>query len=77
MGMMTWPKLRRRCYFLGGLLVVLLLAWIFRAPILTGYAKWFINDNATKGTDGRLQRLRRGFASGFLADFLRASLKTS
>ena len=51
MGKITWSKLRRRWYFLGGLLVALLLAWIFRAPILTGYANWFIKDNATKGAD--------------------------
>ena len=67
MGKITWSKLRRRWYFLGGLLVALLLAWIFRTPILTGYANWFIKDNATKGADaivvlsgGRMTRVPKG-----------------
>jgi uncharacterized SAM-binding protein YcdF (DUF218 family) len=67
MGKRTWPKSRRRWYFLGGLLVVFMLAWIFRVPILTGYANWFIKDNATKGADaiiilsgGRMTRVPKG-----------------
>ena len=42
---------RRWLYFLGGFALLLLLGWLFRAPILTGYANWFIKDNATKGAD--------------------------
>jgi len=51
MGKTTGLKLRRRWYVLGALFSALLLTWIFRAPILTGYANWFIRDNASKGAD--------------------------
>jgi len=44
-------KSRRWLYFLIGLLLVVLLGWLFRAPLLTCYANWFIKDNATKGAD--------------------------
>ena len=42
---------RRWLYFLIGFLVLVLLGWLFRAPLLTGYANWFMKDNATKGAD--------------------------
>jgi len=51
MGKMTWPKLRRRWYVIGSFVLFLLLLWVFRASLLTGYANWFIKDNATKGAD--------------------------
>ncbi len=44
-------KSRRWLYFLIVFLLIVLLGWLFRAPLLTSYANWFIKDNATKGAD--------------------------
>ena len=67
MGKIAWPKLKRRWYVLGFLLIFLIFLWVFRAPILTGYANFFTKDNATKGADaivvlsgGRLTRVPEG-----------------
>ncbi|MFP6855441.1 MAG: YdcF family protein [Opitutales bacterium] len=47
-------KSRRWLYPLAGFALLVILGWLFRVPLLTGYANWFIKDNATQGADAIL-----------------------
>ena len=59
-----WFRSRRLWYCIGGIFLLGLLVFIFRAQLLSSYARWFSKDNAERGADaivilsgGKLTRL--------------------